>query len=487
MRWFFIIFCVTVLFSACSTSKIYNSNKKLAPNKLKEDLHLLHTILKANHPSLYWYTTKDSLDNAFNNIIQSLQDSLAEREFKNLTAKIIAQIHCGHTAVRFSKKYSNQAFNKMPQFPISLKVWDDSAVVLRTSRPNDSVLTRGTIITSINNLPTKKIIDSMKLFLSTDGYADIFKTQVFSFNFPVWYRNVFGVDTVHQIKYIAPNGEEKTEQIKSYLLEKDSLQKAINTAYQKLSNKEIRKNKKQAIRSFFVDSSLKTGIMRIKSFSGGRLKSFYRKTFRFIKKNNIKNLVIDIRENGGGSILNSTRLSQYLSKERFNVADTIFTNSRRIRYSKYIKPSFIYWLALQITGRKKPDGKIHFRYFERHQIRPKKNIFDGNIYMLTSGYSFSASTLLLNNIQHQSNVVIVGEETGGGSYGNTAVYLPTITLPFSKIRIVLPLNRMVLNKNQIKTGRGIFPDISVPPSSTNIKQGIDAKMETVKKLIINNN
>lgn len=486
MRFVLSFLIVLILFSSCSSSKIYKTNQKFAPEKLKEDLVLLKKILEANHPSLYWYSTKDSIDNAFNNGILSITDSLTEKDFKNITAKIVAQIHCGHTSVRYSKAYSKQSFNKLPQFPVSIKAWNDSAVVLRSSRFKDSILTRGTIITAINQIPIKKVIDSMKLFVSTDGYADIFKTQVFSFNFPIWHSNIFGVDTVHQISYITKDGIEKTETIKSYLLEKDSIQKKENKEYQKISRREIRKQQLKNNRSYSIDSISGAAVIRLKTFTRGRLKSFFRKTFNSLKKNNIQNLVIDIRENGGGNIMNSTRLSQYISDKPFRIADTIVSSSRSIYYSRYIKPTIISWLAMQITGRKKSDGKIHFKYFEKHLYKPKKNKFSGKVFILTSGYTFSASTLFINNVMHQPHVTIVGEETGGGGYGNSAIYLPSITLPNSKIRVVLPLNKLVINKDNKKNGRGIFPDISVPPNSENIRLGIDAKMEAVRNLILKN-
>ena len=43
--------------------------------------------------------------------------------------------------------------------------------------------------------------------------------------------------------------------------------------------------------------------------------------------------------------------------------------------------------------------------FERHYFKPrKKHHFDGNIYLLTGGNSFSATTLVLKALQGQSNV-----------------------------------------------------------------------------------
>jgi C-terminal processing protease CtpA/Prc len=78
---------------------------------------------------------------------------------------------------------------------------------------------------------------------------------------------------------------------------------------------------------------------------------------------------------------------------------------------------------------------------------------------------------------------VVGEETGGGAYGNSAMHLTTIVLPNSGIRVTLPLYRMVLEDTRPKNGRGVFPDIEIGPSSVFIKQGIDAKMEKVKEII----
>jgi C-terminal processing protease CtpA/Prc len=102
---------------------------------------------------------------------------------------------------------------------------------------------------------------------------------------------------------------------------------------------------------------------------------------------------------------------------------------------------------------------------------------------MTGGYTFSAATLVAENLKGQPNVTIVGEETGGGAYGNSAMFLTTVVLPNSGIRVTLPLYRMVLNAKNPKNGRGVFPDVEVKPSSVYIKSGIDAKLEKVKELI----
>jgi hypothetical protein len=104
-------------------------------------------------------------------------------------AWIISKIRCGHTAVRSSKRYARYYNGRIvPQFPLALKIWNDSAIVISNAYRNDSILKRGTVITGINKYNNRQLADSMFQFISTDGYADNFKQQLISFNYPFYYR-----------------------------------------------------------------------------------------------------------------------------------------------------------------------------------------------------------------------------------------------------------------------------------------------------------
>ena len=65
----------------------------------------------------------------------------------------------------------------------------------------------------------------------------------------------------------------------------------------------------------------------------------------------------------------------------------------------------------------------------------------------------------------QKNVTLIGEETGGGYYGNSAMMIPNIKLPNSGLQCRLPLYRLVMDKTRPK-GNGIMPDIFVPYDTT---------------------
>lgn len=465
--------------------KSFQPLPKLSEEAVKYDLSVLRAILEKNHPSLYWYTTKDSLDRYFVGVSSSIHDSLTETELRNKIAWLLNKIHCGHTAIRSSQKFIRQGTQKrQPQFPLSLKVWNDSMVVLNNNVRNNSELKRGTIITAINGYPNRFLLDSIYQFISTDGFSRNFQQQVVSFNFPYYYHNAFGLDSQYRISYIDSSGRLRSTLVRNQTIRSENPAKGADSL-RGITKKEFRQFRKMSKRSLLIDTGLQTAILKINTFSEGRLKPFFRRSFKKLKEEKIENLVIDLRENGGGNIMNSTRLTQYLINHPFKIADTVAAISRNFSYKRYVKPWFIYWLSMQLTGRKKQDGRVHFNFFEKHEFKPKKqDHFNGHTYIVSGGFSFSASTLFTGALKGQNNVTVVGEETGGGYYGNTAMHLPVIYLPNSQVRVTLPLYRIVINKDRSKTGRGIFPDIEVKPSSAAIKRGVDLKMEKVHELIM---
>ncbi len=477
------------MLTGCGSVKSnFNPNTEFPREKLREDYSMFRDILQDAHPSLYWYTSKDSLDYFFDQGYQHIRDSMTEPQFRTLLSYVISKIDCGHTSVRFSKKYAKYIDTaRLAQFPLGIKFWDDSAVVYTNINRFDSVLKRGTVITSINNVPIATVRDSLFRYMVTDGYSLSHKYQVLSNlgTFGGLYQSVFGGTDSFGVRYIDSSGTEQSTSINLYDIRKDTAFRRFMRSRPRETRKERKENNLFNTRNIQIDTSESTAYMTVSTFSdGNKLRSFFRQSFHVLQEQQIKNLVIDLRYNGGGNVALSTRLTQYITDHKFKLADSLYTVRRLSKYERHIKNSLGAWFMMNFVTSKRSDGKYHFGYFERHYYKPKDRYhYNGNVYIVTGGNSFSASTLFINALKGQHNVKVVGEETGGGAYGNTAWFIPDATLPNTRVRFRLPRFRMVMNKNYPKTGHGIIPDIEVKPSSAAIKNGLDVKMEYVKKLI----
>jgi C-terminal processing protease CtpA/Prc len=493
------LFIVCLLSSCIATkNKGYTFNQKYSAAQAKEDIVVLQQIYQANHPSLYWYTPKDTIDKYFAKAINNINDSITETQLKNTIAFILAKIKCGHTSVRYSTQFLATAPKyAFPQFPLSIKTWQDSMVVLGYYNKTDSALKPGTIITKINQQPAKEILDNMFHYLCSDGEANNFKSQSLSNNFPAWYRNIYGIDSTYIIDYLDSNKIEKSITIKAYkptYTKVDSSKKTMDSLKIVLENlkknEPSKKQKKEAktlrIRNMVIDTSTNTAFIRLTTFTHKGLRRFINKSFKEIDKKMVQNVVFDIRENGGGRVNNAIHLLQYLKDSAFKISDSTYAINRKLQGKKHIKHWLQYWLMMNLFSHKKADGYYHNTVFENKYYQPfKKHHFNKKIYIVQGGFSFSAATIFSSFLKGQNNVTIVGEESGGAFYGNSAMNIPDIILPNSKLKVRLPLYRYIMNKERPK-GRGVMPDITVEPSSQAIRNKKDLKLEKVIQLIKEN-
>ncbi len=493
MRSLLIFWVSSIVITGCAVNQSsFSPTKKYSLQQVEQDYFVYQQVLEKHHPSLYWYTSKDSMDYYFNWGKEHLKDSMTEADFRKVLNYVTSKINCGHTSVRPSKASAryNDTIRLGRMFPLSVKAWDSAMVVTANLNRRDSILKRGTIITSINNKKTGSLVDTMFEYISTDGYNRTHKYQTLSNRgyFGSLYTSLFGLYSHYRIGYIDSTGIEKSLLIPVYNAATDTMFRTGTRPFRPApqpSKKERRQMQLNNTRLLKIDTINRTAMMDLATFARGYgLKKFFRNSFRALKKNNIAHLIIDVRSNGGGSVNNSTALTRYLAKQHFKISDSLFAISKRSRYEGYIQNHFWNKLFINFFTKKKKDGFYHFGYFERHYFKPKKNShYDGKTYILTGGNSFSATSLFASALVAQDNVTIVGEETGGGSYGNSAWLIPDVTLPITGVRFRLPLFRLVINKDYPKTGKGVQPEVPSLPTLDAIKRNADYKVEKAMELI----
>jgi C-terminal processing protease CtpA/Prc len=493
MRSLFIVIAITSSLISCrSTRDAFAPTKKFAPAVLQKDYTIFRQTLEEHHPGIYWYTPKQELDYYFDQGFAQLKDSMTEASFRKILTYVTAQIKCGHTTVRWSKEWSKylDTTRQLSLFPLSVKIIGNQAVVTGNLHRKDAVLTTGTELVSINGRSVPFLIDTLVKYISLDGGNRIAKAQWLSNrgNFGSLYGLVFGTDSIYQIEYIDDDGKKKSQLIKPIVpiidTGKTGTQEPAKPA-KKPSKATIRKQNRDRIRQLQIDTVSRTAFMRLSSFGKGyKLSSFFRRSFKELQQRQIRSLIIDVRNNGGGIIRNSTLLTRYITDSSFKIADTLVATKVSGTHDRHLRFMLWYKAAMLLVTQKKKDGLRHFTYYERHRFTPKiKNHFNGNVYLITGGNSYSATSILANKLSGQPQVTIVGEETGGAAYGNSAWMMPKLVLPGTKLSIQVPLYRFVMDKTQPKDGSGIQPTYSAIPTIKSIRENKDVKMEVVLNLI----
>ena len=398
---FLYILCL-LLFSGCITSKQYNPGKKFSKEELQRDYSLLRNILEKKHPSLYWYTSKDSMDYYFDSLYHAIPDSMTELQFGwKVLAPLTNKIRCGHTSFSMSKKWNQFIRGKrIPCFPLQLKIWGDTVVVTANLNRNDSLLKTGTLLTSVNGIQNGALIRQMLQYLPLDGYSENVNYIRLSSNFPYYHRLIFGIYKNYRVGYIDSMGNEKSVLLPMYNPFSDTTGKRQKLpALQKPSRQKKRREKKEGDRLLLIDTGSRSASLLLNTFSNGEsrhLRAFMKQSFKKIGQQKVNHLIIDLRRNGGGDVPLYVLLSQYIRNTEFRVADSAYAVAKNLApFSAHIKQGFFNNLALFFLTKKHSDGNYHFGYWERHRYQPKtKHHFNGQVYVLTSGPTFSASTLL---------------------------------------------------------------------------------------------
>jgi len=498
--------CLLAADVSCSRKSVSQAHadaefsRKYPPEQLRRDYDAFREVLEKFHPSLYWYTSRDSMDMIFSVYRAAIRDSMTQQQFGfSVIAPVTAYIRCGHTSFSFSKKYNREMRGvRLPSFPLYLKVYGDTMLVSGNLNKKDSLLKRGTYITGIDGYRTSDLTRIMFRFMPVDGYADNMNYSRLSRAFPYYHRNIFGLKKNYAVGYLDSLGNQAVTTVPVFEPQPDTAGRKRDSLRAALPDQQRpgRKERLELIRSLrFIPSGdlaaadrsvpEETAVMTLNSFeSKAGLSDFFRRSFRSLEQKNIKNLIIDIRANGGGKVNLYTALSTYIRPTAFRVADTAFAIRKGFAGTgNMFSMRMLNAMALGLFTKKGTDGHYHFRYWERHEFKPrKKHFFKGRVFVLISGPSFSAATLFAHTVKGLPNVTLVGEEAGGGHYGNNGLIIPNITLPHTGIRLRMPLFRLVQYHHPQKDGKGVGPDVYVRPSREALIKGVDLTMQKALEL-----
>lgn len=498
-------FFLLIVFTSCVSVKTYNKRLEtpIATEKLKFDVDFAYRKLQKLHPNLYWYISKDSLDYKFDSLKTTINKPLKPAEFFQKLEPVVAKIREGHLRVkipqkRFTKKETQNLKNQKGLFSRMNYVVDNDRIFVKDNAEKFENIKVGTEILKIKDVPVKDYLEKYKKYVNSDGYNTTFQKYWMARVWATYFTVENGIlDSVkietryqNEIKDFYIHREKKTK-IEKKEERKDA--KRDETKKTKDYNP-VTKNFNRDLNFFLKDSAV--AYIKIKTFSGTFSKKFYKESFAKIRQANSKYLILDIRDNLGGSLSEINNLYSYLALDKFKfINDIEVTSGNSMFHADYfshfpliIKPIALvaypsYLIATALSNKKK-EGGHYLRNNDFFPIKnPKKFAFQGKVYVLVNGSSFSASSIISSKIKEDQRGILVGEETGGANDGTVAGRYSTEKLPNSKLEIPIGLMLIQPNIKFANTRKGVLPHVEILPSLDDVLQKKDIQLEWILKEI----
>lgn len=498
-----IFFLLLLLISSCASVKKHNARLEIpvSAEKLKKDVDFAHQKLVELHPKLYWYISEEDLNYHFDSLKTTISKPLKPNEFYQKLAPVIAKIKEGHLRLfaydkRLTKKEIKKLKNQKGLLTRYNFVVDHDRIFVKDNNDKIQNMNVGTEILQIKDFPVKELLEKYKPLVNSDGFNTTFQKYAMAKRWPSFFTAEYGIlDSVKiEAKY--------QNQVKTFYIYREKIskeeKKKIEQQNKKLTKSETGKTKDYNIitKSFnrdlqFPSKDSSFAYMKIKTFSGNFSNKFYKQSFAMLKKSPAKYLILDVRDNLGGSLSEINNLYSYLVSEDFKFVNgevTSRTSMLKADYFTYFptltKPfaaiSYPFYLVGSMFPVKKVDGKFYFKNWGVFAVnKPKKDNFDGKIYVLINGSSFSASSIIASKLKGEHRAFLVGEETGGANDGTVAGRYSTKKLPNSKLELPIGLMLIQPNIKFTEMKKGVLPNHEIIPTLQQVLQKKDIELEWI--------
>lgn len=458
--------------------------KKFSSQELQEDLDKLKFHLETIQPKLYQYYPKDSLDLAFETISNYVSEPRTSEEFYRAVRLLNRYVANGHNNFFPSDEYIATLKSELPRIPFDFYYDKGQLRILRTMAGDTSIVV-GDELLKVNGRSIDAVLQDMIFDMSTDGYNKSLPMWKATNRFSVQYVLKYGSSASHEMVFKDQSGEEYDRSVQALKLDE------INKVKVERYGESEKPWYAAGIPAYTLEYEEDIAIMTLRTFSkswikqnGKPYKKFFADAFEELAAKGTKNLVIDLRSNGGGDPEPTIALFSHLYKEDFEFYEDMFTKVIRFPEPKLYKGKQWYVNLLGWALVKKRGDVYQPRYLEKTKRRRKvDDIYEGKVFVLVDPLSYSATGEMAGILKEYNRATFIGEETGGNPVTNTSGYMETLVLPNTKIQAVISLVAFDMAVKFENDGYGLKPDHEVRNSFDDELEGRDAVMDYAIKLV----
>jgi hypothetical protein len=478
-------------------------NKLLSPKQLNRDLRLLLDIRRKANSGLLRYRSEKQLDSLYNWAFDEVRKPLRIIDFYKIMLQLADFEGSVHNYTEVDSGVLSFLKRQKSFFPYPL-IYIDGQIIFDGQ---DAPVPVGSRIMSVNGISAVNLMQSFYKYYPADGFTVTKKRSAsVDRSFGLNYLLEYGLSDTYQVEYIPPNNN-ATKKITLPAVSLDQRTENVKKRYSAGVNDLIDYKTQEPYSFKMVRPSVAVLNLRWFGMVTGEedpgFKVYVRfldRVFNEIHNKNVTNLIIDIRNNPGGSDPTFEQPVRYLTDHSFkeNIRANIIFDPDSLPYEEYFwgvstsapMDSISLRMGKRFLKERFPvhSGGVSYQNQKYNPVYdPKSPAFNGNIYLLVNENVASAASHFASLVKaYAKNVTVVGVETVGGYYVHNGHSPLVYELPESKIKTQFSIVYVVQDapeKPDQPEGRGIIPDYEVWPTLPDFFLHRDTQLEFVLGLI----
>lgn len=481
---------VAVLIAAPAVAQDAYTPVQLTAAQATADVALLRRAMETIHPGLYRYRTRAEVDASFRALAASAARPTTDLALWRAVAEMVAGIHCDHSKAESSQAIERWRDRHATMLPFRFQMIEGRMIVV-SNDGQPGAPPRGAEIISLQGSPAPLALNALANAVSYDGSTDQAvpvklsgDSDLTGDNLNEFWPAYHGFPTRWAIGWKMPgDGTSHTADLTPIDFARWTTLAWPGESY-----------RNEFYRSMTWRLAGKAAYLRIDTFVNYRnpvdATAMLGGFFRTLRERGTQHLILDLRNNGGGSVDVSVALARYILPRPFLWSKPV--RYRAIRYGdlpehidSWGDRAALFEPPLENFRRTadgwwdripRPDNPDDESAIVQ---QPSPDRFTGRLTLLGGPGNASGSTRTIAQF-HEAGARLVGEDTGGSAEGPTSGNVFLLTLPNSglRVRIASAWNRSTVER--FAHGRGVAADVAVLPTLADFTAGRDRALDVAK-------
>ncbi|MEM7482884.1 MAG: S41 family peptidase [Acidobacteriota bacterium] len=461
----------------------------LTEEQARGELALLRKGLERLHPGYLRYATEEEIVTGWKRLDAVVEGGVELGTWYREISALLSRLGCEHSRAELPDVLETQRQEKPSFLPFRFRLFGDRMFIAEAA--DGAGLLRGDEVIALDGRPVREVLDALRPFVPIDGVrtrelenASLEDDGDFlGSTFEQFYPLVFSSSPKVRVQLAGTAGVRE-------------FHKVTYEDWLALAGPEARRflNFKDAVTARDLDRG--TAYLAVDTFVNYRDPvdplTLLVPHFRRWNGEGKKRLIVDLRNNGGGSTDAMFALATLLVDGAFTVTSEAYIAQRDPGLD--LLPFLSTWETRALKPKRfslarAGEGRWRLRHrvldTGRREWQPHEDHFRGEVIVLTSRFNASGTTTLHTLLKDNGFARLVGERTGGNVSGVTAGVLLYLNLPVSDITVRLPRLLQTLelrHPERFEPDRGIEPDALVESTLEGFLARKDEILEAARAL-----